>query len=280
MHYYIGLPEWRHPNWYAEGNQPDQPLKIYSRHFNSVEGNTSFYALPGESTVANWQQNTPENFRFCFKFPKTISHDAQLRHCFADVHAFLDRLSPLTEKLGLLWLQMGPGFGPQNLSELDAFLQRLPNDFRYGIEVRHEGFFKKDDAEIRFNQLLMDKAVNRVMFDTRSIFAHPGSDPASLEAQRKKPGHPLHVLATGEQPMLRFISPMDISLVDKELRQWAGKTHQWLTEGRTPYLFFHTPDKRHAPQLALRFSQLLAGIDPQIQAVTLWPAQPQQEGLW
>lgn len=52
-HYYIGLPEWRHPDWYIEGKNPKNPLSIYAKHLSSVEGNTTFYALPSRETVKN-----------------------------------------------------------------------------------------------------------------------------------------------------------------------------------------------------------------------------------
>lgn len=280
MKYYIGLPEWRHPSWYAEGAQPKNPLSIYSQHFSSVEGNTSFYALPKPSTVDGWKESTPEYFRFCFKFPRTISHDAELRHCAREVTEFLERVSPLESKLGVLWLHVSKHFGPKQLGVLESFFDALPTDFRYGIEVRNPGFFRKDEAEKAFNRLLNQYAVNRVIFDTRVLFKHPANDPATLEALEKKPRLPLHVVATGDQPFLRFISPMDIKLADDALNQWVSKTLQWIAEGKTPYLFFHTPDKLHAPELALRFTEKLAAQDPQIQPMSLWPSQPQQDSLW
>ncbi|CAI0729159.1 Protein of uncharacterised function DUF72 [Serratia quinivorans] len=40
---YIGLPQWQHPAWNRIGLRD---LADYSRYFNCVEGNTTFYALP------------------------------------------------------------------------------------------------------------------------------------------------------------------------------------------------------------------------------------------
>ena len=280
MNYYIGLPEWRHPSWYAAGAQPKNPLQIYSRHLSSVEGNTSFYALPKPSTVELWKESTPDDFRFCFKFPRTISHDAQLRHCAREVVEFLDRVSPLESKLGVLWLHVGKEFGPEQLPILRSFLETLPKDFRYGIEVRNPNLFRKDEAEAGFNRLLQKHAVNRVIFDTRILFKHPANDSFTKEALEKKPRLPLHVVATGDQPFLRFIAPMDIELADKALDQWVSKTLQWLEEGKTPFLFFHTPDKLRAPELAEVFSQKLAAKQPSLQPISLWQQQPEQNQLW
>lgn len=280
MHYYIGLPEWRHPDWYAEGKNPKEPLKIYSQHFSSVEGNTTFYALPSAANVEAWNESVPDSFRFCFKFPKTISHDSLLRHCSIEVTEFFDRMAPLTPKLGVMWLQMSKAFQPQHLPVLKTFLEGLPKDFSYGIEVRHHGFFRKDDTEKAFNQLLMEHQINRVMFDTRVLFANPANDESSQDALNKKPRLPLHVIATGDHPMLRFISPMDMHLSDTAMDQWARKTIQWIDEGKTPYLFFHTPNKAPVPQLALDFSKKVSLLRPEICPITLWDKQPQQASIF
>jgi len=280
MHYYIGMPEWRHPDWYAEGKNPKDPLNIYSKHFTTVEGNTTFYALPSVENVKVWKESVPESFKFCFKFPKTITHDQQLRHCSQDVKTFLDRVEPLESKLGVLWLQMGPSFSAQNVLHLRAFLEHLPEHFNYGIEVRNRSFFAKDETERAFNQLLMKHEVSRVMFDTRILFANPAQDAESQDALKKKPRMTPHVIATSDKPMFRFIAPMEISLADAALEQWASKVIEWIDEGKTPYLFFHTPNKRPAPQLALLFSQKLAELRPEIKPINLWSQQPQQNSLF
>lgn len=75
---YIGLPQWSHPKWVPLGITS---LEDYARHFNCVEGNTTLYALPKADIVSRWYEQTSDNFRFCFKFPATISHQAALRDC-------------------------------------------------------------------------------------------------------------------------------------------------------------------------------------------------------
>jgi uncharacterized protein YecE (DUF72 family) len=81
MKYFIGLPQWHHPKGYAQGQARNTSLTTYRQHLSSVEGNTPFYGLPKKATISTWLQTTPETFRFCLKFPRTMSHDAQLQHC-------------------------------------------------------------------------------------------------------------------------------------------------------------------------------------------------------
>lgn len=75
---YVGLPQWSHPKWVRLGITS---LEEYARHFNCVEGNTTLYALPRAEIVERWRDQTTDDFRFCFKFPATISHNAALRNC-------------------------------------------------------------------------------------------------------------------------------------------------------------------------------------------------------
>lgn len=89
---YVGLPQWSHPKWVRLGITS---LEEYARHFNCVEGNTTLYALPRAEIVERWREQTTDDFRFCFKFPATISHNAALRNCDDLTHEFFTRMSPL-----------------------------------------------------------------------------------------------------------------------------------------------------------------------------------------
>lgn len=119
---YIGLPQWSHPKWVRLGITS---LEEYARHFNCVEGNTTLYALPKPEVVLRWREQTTDDFRFCFKFPATISHQAALRHCDDLVTEFLTRMSPLAPRIGQYWLQLPATFGPRELPALWHFLDSL-----------------------------------------------------------------------------------------------------------------------------------------------------------
>ena len=284
MTYFIGLPQWQHADWYSAEIKSPQALQHYAQSFSSVEGNSTFYGLPKASTIQRWNTEVSDTFRFCFKFPKSISHDAKLQHCWRELEQFFQRLEPLQGKIGILWLQMNQYFTPAELQQLAQFLHHLPEGFNYGIEVRHLGFFDKAEQERAFNRLLLEHAINRVMFDTRLFFKHLSNDPYSQDARHKKPRVPLHVLATSNTPMVRFISPIDVDLAETGLIQWAQKIIQWIDAGKTPYIFFHTPSNQYSPQLAQRFANKVAQLRPDIPALQLWSKQaestPQQTNLF
>lgn len=115
---YIGLPQWSHPKWVRLGITS---LEEYARHFNCVEGNTTLYALPKPEVVLRWREQTTDDFRFCFKFPATISHQATLRHCDDLVTEFLTRMSPLAPRIGQYWLQLPATFGPRSCLRFGIF---------------------------------------------------------------------------------------------------------------------------------------------------------------
>ena len=53
-HYNIGLPAWAFPGWHGRYfNTTPSALASYASVFNTVEGNTTFYHVPDERTVAN-----------------------------------------------------------------------------------------------------------------------------------------------------------------------------------------------------------------------------------
>ena len=113
--YYLGCPGWGLRAWvgrlFPAGTKSTDYLARYADVFNTVEGNTTFYALPAADQVERWRAQVPASFRFCFKFPRAISHDRMLAvDCERGVAEFLARVTPLGERLGTLFVQLPPRF--------------------------------------------------------------------------------------------------------------------------------------------------------------------------
>lgn len=270
---YIGLPQWSHPKWVRLGING---LEEYARFFNCVEGNTTLYALPRAEIVSRWYDQTGDDFRFCFKFPSTISHQSALRNCEALTLGFFNRMAPLAGRIGQYWLQLPATFGPQDLPALWAFLDALPNDFTYGVEVRHPAFFAKGDAELALNRGLHQRGVNRVVLDSRPVHGAVPSSEAVREAQRKKPKVPVHAVVTAYQPMVRFIGSDSMTENATLFDIWLSKLADW-QQTTTPYLFLHTPDIAHAPELV---HTLWPALRARFPALGEEPAIPAQDSLF
>ncbi|MGI2047356.1 DUF72 domain-containing protein [Shewanella oncorhynchi] len=274
-HFRLGLAMWSHSNWqesvYGHGTKQAERLARYATIFNTVEGNTSFYATPAQQTVMNWHSATPESFRFTFKLPQTITHQRLLQHCGQELKDFFQIMTPLIDKTGIWKIQLPAHFGPENLPALAQFLDQIPQGLTYGVEVRHAAFFAKGDAERALNRLLIDKKVNRIIMDSRPLFALPTCNVAIIDAHKKKPRVPVHAIATANNPVVRFIGQPDDAIAqlaqqgvavlpkdnDTFFDNWLTQLPQWLAEGREPYLFIHTPDNEAAPELAIRLYQKL-----------------------
>ncbi|HEY0208666.1 DUF72 domain-containing protein [Acerihabitans sp.] len=270
---FIGLPQWQHSAWNALGIAG---LADYARHFNCVEGNTTLYALPDPARVHDWRAMTTDSFRFCFKFPAAISHQGALRDFRAPLAQFYQVLDPLAGRIGQYWLQLPAAFGPAQLDDLWSFLDALSGDFSYGVEVRHPLFFAKGDDERRLNRGLQQRAINRVMLDSRPVHQAVGDSPALLAARRQKPKLPVHAVLTGDRPLVRFIGNEDSADSVRLFKPWLDKLALW-SQSRTPYLFIHTPDIGHAPRLA---QQLWPHLMARIGGLGPMPPWPRQETLF
>jgi len=124
-------------NFYPKGTKSTEYLAEYSKHFNTVEINNTFYKVPSEHTLEKWREQTPHDFVFSSKFPQTITHRKMLKNCDRDVKFFIERMSVLENKLGPLLLQLPPTFGEEQIAVLRDFLPVLPKDHQYAVEVRN-----------------------------------------------------------------------------------------------------------------------------------------------
>jgi uncharacterized protein YecE (DUF72 family) len=145
---YIGCSGWSYTSWqgpfYPTDINKNLQLPFYSEVFNYVEIDSTFYNIPTESTVRNWNKRTPDNFRFTVKFPKVITHDKRLMNAEKELSLFYDRMEPLKGKILALLIQLPPSFelkeGLESLRRSDFFFD---DTFRYAIEVRHRSWFNE-----------------------------------------------------------------------------------------------------------------------------------------
>src|SRR5207245_3993136 len=70
--------EWK-PEFYPADLKAADMLSFFSRRFNSVEINNTFYKMPTEKLLTQWTTQTPEEFRFTLKAPQRITHFSRLK---------------------------------------------------------------------------------------------------------------------------------------------------------------------------------------------------------
>ena len=251
--YYLGAPLWALAAWkgslFTAKAKPAEFLEQYAQRFNAVEGNTTFYATPAAAMVERWKQSTPETFRFSFKFPKEITHKAHLINVGQATTEFLQRLAPLEQRLHYM-IHLPASFKPSELPQLQAFIQTLPQDYSYAVEVRHPDFFTKVLHRQALNELLSEWQVDRVIFDSRAVHAAPKLDQATEEAQLKKPRLPVQLDTAANQPMLRHIGHPLQTDNEQWLLPWVAQTARWIQAGKRPFIYLHTPSNTGVPALA------------------------------
>ncbi len=245
---------WSHNQWqqsfYGSGTKPAERLEKYAQVFHTVEGNTTFYATPTLNTVQNWKAATHDNFKFTFKLPKAITHEQMLRGCDEQLRDFMTIMEPLHERVGQWTIQLPAAFGPDYLDRLKKFCASFPPNFPLGVEVRHMAFFSKGEEERALNQWLLESGIDRIIMDSRPVFAAKPINEVIIDAQQKKPRVPVHAIATAKHPIIRFIGHPEIDANLRFFEPWLQKLPMWIEQGIQPYLMIHTPDNMLAPELA------------------------------
>ena len=175
----VGTSSWADPGfveeWYPPGLAARDRLPWYAEHFDAVEVNSTFYAVPGVAQARTWARRTPERFTFDVKLhrllsrhagglsslPKDLRDDVRVnqrgrvvldRALEATLCArTLDAVEPLAGagKLGAFLLQLSPAFTPDDheLDELAPLVGDLGAVAPVAIELRHRAWTGRNRLE-------------------------------------------------------------------------------------------------------------------------------------
>src|SRR5215208_4261581 len=69
----FGYADWQDVFYPPEVKSADY-LSFYAKHFDTLELDTTFHAVPTPDRVRRWAGAVPERFRFCVKTPKDVTH--------------------------------------------------------------------------------------------------------------------------------------------------------------------------------------------------------------
>ena len=279
LEYYLGCPQWTHRPWqgsiYPKSAPLNDALFHYSHAFNCVEGNTTFYAAPPQSTIEKWAEKTPLNFRFLLKFPKSITHDALLQGgAIDDAHRFIDSLKPLQERCTHLFLQLSPRLTLNHLEHIHRFLIQLPLTHQYVLEIRDPQACTLSGME-EFHSFLTHHHVERVWMDTRPLRNPDVKITAEVErARQRKPNLPVYPIGLGPYPVIRYVAHPQVEKNQPWIQQWAEIFADWIQEGKKPFFFAHYPGETYAPQVARLFHETLQTLIT-LPALPIWKGEHQ-----
>lgn len=255
----LGCAVWSYKGWvgdfYPQGSRSTQFLHLYSQRLTTVEGNTTFYAIPDEDTVARWASQTSPGFEFCLKLPRDLTHQGTLQPSIPGALSFLKQMRGLGNRLGPIFAQLPPRYGPELLDDLRAFLSAWPRaEAALALEVRHPDWFQEPYAS-QLTALLEQLGVGRVLLDSRPIYSGP--DDAQVNIERRKPELPVQSSVTAAFSLIRFISHPQREFNQIFLEEWVDFVNHQLRQGTRLYFFVHCPVEELSPGTARYFQQLL-----------------------
>jgi uncharacterized protein YecE (DUF72 family) len=146
---YFGTSGFSYQDWvghfYPKGIPRREWLTYYAREFNTCEVNSTYYAIPGPSTLKAMTDKTGDGFLFSIKANQQMTHNRENNATIFE--AFCKVLEPVifAGKLGCILAQFPYSFRPdrQNWDYLRLFKERL-GELPVVIEFRNAQWLRKD----------------------------------------------------------------------------------------------------------------------------------------
>jgi uncharacterized protein YecE (DUF72 family) len=287
----VGTASWSDPGfvecWYPKDIPAARRLPWYAEHFDGVEVNSTFYALPAETTVRRWAKETPDGFTFDVKLHRLLSrHTGDVSSLPRDLRDEVEttprgrvRLTPELEaelaertlkavaplaragKLSSFLVQLTPAFAPgkHEISELADLVDRVA-PFPLAIELRHRAWVSPKRIEDTLSEIAdlgavwvgVDAPQGKHIAMMPPIDAVTREDLAYLRAHgRNKEGY-----VKGRTVAERFGWVYD----DDELREIAGRARELAERVPTVRMMFNNNRGADAPKAALRMRELLGQV--------------------
>ena len=234
---YIGTSGWCYNNWagnfYPRDLNKNKWLKYYSKYFNTVEINSSFYHLTRKETFNNWALQTPDNFVFVVKASRYITHIKKLVDCSEPFKKLLDSALGLGNKLGLFLFQLPPNL-KKNIIKLEDFFKIILKNYRYVFEFRNESWFC-DEVYNLLNEFGAGIAIS------------------------SSPSFPYHEIITGNLCYIRMHGSEQLyssSYSEKELQKLSALIGKNLKKNINTYVYFNNDAFGYAIENARKLVEL------------------------
>jgi uncharacterized protein YecE (DUF72 family) len=253
----VGCQGWNYEDWvsgsglpvfYPRGTRSPDMLEIYARAFETVEVDSTFYAIPTAQTIEAWMKRTPAGFTFSLKLPQEITHARALKSGSTILlEEFCARVRILGERLGVVLIQLPPQFEltTENAHALKDFLQHLPADLRFSIEFRHASWMRQRVADLL--------AKYKVAL---AITEGPWIARAEMLRFIQRPTAPFaYIRWMGERDLLRFDRVQRAR--DKNLHSWYEAIDRLSAHTSEVFAYFSNFYEGHAPASANKLKRLL-----------------------
>ncbi|MGH7207643.1 MAG: DUF72 domain-containing protein [Nitrospiraceae bacterium] len=242
---YVGTAGWSYSGWdkifYPEKVKSTyERLAFYSRSFNAVEVNYSFYHLPKPETCARWSEIVLKDFHFAVKASRFITHVKRLEGVGEAWEKFLASVRVLGDRLGPILFQFPPSL-QADLDRLERFLSLVKLDrktprVRPVFEFRHRSWFTEASYD-----LLRDAGATLCI-------AHSSRYPYVEEV-------------TAALIYYRFHGPKELfasKYGDEQLHSWATQMRQHLNAGKAVHAYFNNDVHGYAVENARTLRALVS----------------------
>lgn len=228
-------------NLYPKGLKSREFLTEYSKHFDTVELDSTFYRIPRRETVIEWKDQTPTGFLFAAKFPRIITHIKMLKDCEELLERFVGRLSELQEKLGPLLLQFPSRFKQEHIQMLKDFLSTLPRECRFAVEVRNQKLLGDElFSLLRKNEIALTLVSSPFMPSIEELTANF-----------------VYVRLEGDRAKVKgTLGKVEVDRTD-DIKKWAEKIKKYRDSHAEVFVYFSKYYSGHPPTDAAKLAKLL-----------------------
>jgi uncharacterized protein YecE (DUF72 family) len=232
--------------FYPRHTPQSEFLRLYSKVFDLVEIDSTFYVIPSADTIRSWRESAPDPFLFAAKFPRVITHENALRPTRESIDRFFRSIGELRPKVATLLIQLPPFLHHDDgRDRLFAFLDGLPRDYRYAVEFRHASWMRAETFEA-----LRRREIALVWNEVQYLNTTPE--------------------ITADFVYLRFIGDRSLSELGRiqidrtaEMEKWAGRLRSVQDRVGRAYVLFNNHFAGFGPACADQFRRMLGlpGVD-------------------
>ncbi|GEO08738.1 DUF72 domain-containing protein [Segetibacter aerophilus] len=214
-----GTFAWGRVEWvgrlYPKGVREAKFLSHYVEHFNSIELQATQHKTYSAAEVEKWTiQAEGKDFLFCPKVPQAVSHFSSFIDVEDKTKAYLDSFYAFGGHLGPVLLQVSDRFSPKRKEAVLSYLETLPKDLQFFLEVRNREWFEENTytelleslRRLKVGLIISDNEIRPLLFDL-----------------------------TVPKCWIRYTSSGEFSRLDR----WFEKLNEWGAKGlQEAYFFF------------------------------------------
>ncbi len=244
----VGCSGWSYKDWAGPFYSKDLPakdyLRFYSRVFDCVEIDSSFYRIPSPFMIEQWKRATPDGFVFSPKLSKKITHESKLENFESTLTYFYGVVGKLGFKLGPIVAQLPPSVkAEKHMSVMKKFVEFLNPKYKHSIEFRHKSWFTPEVYRLlEEHNVAMTWSLNQYL-----------ETPAEV---------------TADFAVLRMVGERDITEFSGKQKERGGDLERWASNLKeksdsieSAYVFFNNHFAGFGPESVNEFRRLLGMIE-------------------